>query len=191
MVALDCAAYVSTAPLDLSAVPADFVCVSFYKMFGFPTGFGALIGMRTRAVCERSSDSAELGGLVGDGRCLFRFHASRSSGMKLCLLLWQLCAVCRRSSDSANLVSMLALGRCVLSSCYTSARREQLWSSFFSSHVIVPFLINFVFSFLPFPALHSAEHQPACPAQAVVLRRRHAGCFGRGHGLPCGSGERG
>lgn len=45
MVVLDCAAYTATSPLDLSATPADFVCVSFYKMFGFPTGLGALVGM--------------------------------------------------------------------------------------------------------------------------------------------------
>ena len=41
---LDAAAYVPTNPLDVSAVDADFVCVSFYKMFGYPTGLGALIG---------------------------------------------------------------------------------------------------------------------------------------------------
>ena len=42
-VALDAAAYVPTSPLDLHAVPADYVCVSFYKMFGYPTGLGALV----------------------------------------------------------------------------------------------------------------------------------------------------
>ena len=42
-VVLDAAKYVSTSPLDLSAVSADFVAISFYKMFGFPTGLGALI----------------------------------------------------------------------------------------------------------------------------------------------------
>ncbi len=45
-VLLDAAAFVPTSPLDLSAVPADFVCVSFYKMFGFPTGLGVLIARR-------------------------------------------------------------------------------------------------------------------------------------------------
>jgi molybdenum cofactor sulfurtransferase len=42
-VLLDAAAFVPTNPLDLSRVPADFVCVSFYKMFGFPTGLGVLV----------------------------------------------------------------------------------------------------------------------------------------------------
>ena len=42
-VVLDAASFVSTSPLDLAACPADFVPISFYKMFGFPTGLGALI----------------------------------------------------------------------------------------------------------------------------------------------------
>ncbi|XP_054847805.1 molybdenum cofactor sulfurase [Eublepharis macularius] len=42
-VLLDAASYVSTSPLDLSAHQADFVPLSFYKMFGFPTGLGALL----------------------------------------------------------------------------------------------------------------------------------------------------
>ncbi|XP_040840596.1 molybdenum cofactor sulfurase [Ochotona curzoniae] len=42
-VLLDAACYVSTSSLDLSAHPADFVPISFYKIFGFPTGLGALL----------------------------------------------------------------------------------------------------------------------------------------------------
>lgn len=45
-VLLDTAAFVPTNRLDLGLVPADFVCVSFYKMFGLPTGVGALIARR-------------------------------------------------------------------------------------------------------------------------------------------------
>jgi molybdenum cofactor sulfurtransferase len=45
-VLLDAAAFVPTSQLDLGVVPADFTCVSFYKMFGFPTGVGALIARR-------------------------------------------------------------------------------------------------------------------------------------------------
>jgi hypothetical protein len=40
---LDAAAFAPTHPLDLTAVPADFVCISFYKLFGWPTGIGALV----------------------------------------------------------------------------------------------------------------------------------------------------
>jgi len=45
-VLLDAAAYVPTNRLSLREVKPDFVCVSFYKMFGFPTGVGALIAKR-------------------------------------------------------------------------------------------------------------------------------------------------
>ena len=42
-VLLDAAAFVPTNRLDLTAVQPDFVTVSFYKMFGYPTGVGALL----------------------------------------------------------------------------------------------------------------------------------------------------
>lgn len=42
-VLLDAAAFVPSGRLSLTATPADFVAISFYKMFGFPTGVGALI----------------------------------------------------------------------------------------------------------------------------------------------------
>lgn len=42
-VLLDAAAFVPTNRLDLKAVQPDFVSVSFYKMFGYPTGVGALL----------------------------------------------------------------------------------------------------------------------------------------------------
>jgi molybdenum cofactor sulfurtransferase len=41
-VLLDAAAYVPTNGLDLRAVKPDFIAISFYKMFGYPTGVGAL-----------------------------------------------------------------------------------------------------------------------------------------------------
>ena len=45
-VLLDCAAFVPTSRLDLSLWEPDFVAVSFYKMFGYPTGLGALLARR-------------------------------------------------------------------------------------------------------------------------------------------------
>jgi selenocysteine lyase/cysteine desulfurase len=45
-VLLDAAAYVPAHALSLRACPADFVAISFYKMFGYPTGVGALIARR-------------------------------------------------------------------------------------------------------------------------------------------------
>jgi selenocysteine lyase/cysteine desulfurase len=45
-VLLDAAAYVPTSALSLTRTPADFVACSFYKMFGYPTGMGALLARR-------------------------------------------------------------------------------------------------------------------------------------------------
>jgi selenocysteine lyase/cysteine desulfurase len=42
-VLLDAAAFVPTNDLDLSKWHPDFVSISFYKMFGYPTGVGCLI----------------------------------------------------------------------------------------------------------------------------------------------------
>ena len=46
-VLLDAAAYVPTNRLDLSIWHPDFVAISFYKMFGYPTGVGALLARRS------------------------------------------------------------------------------------------------------------------------------------------------
>eukprot|EP01035_Chromulina_nebulosa_P019493 gene19493-25379_t len=44
---LDASKLVSTSPLDLSMIETHerphFICLSFYKIFGYPTGLGALI----------------------------------------------------------------------------------------------------------------------------------------------------
>ncbi len=46
-VLLDAAAFVPTSRLDLTAAQPDFVTLSFYKMFGYPTGVGALLIRRS------------------------------------------------------------------------------------------------------------------------------------------------
>jgi selenocysteine lyase/cysteine desulfurase len=46
-VLLDAAAFVPTNRLDLRAVKPDFVAISFYKMFGYPTGVGCLLVRKT------------------------------------------------------------------------------------------------------------------------------------------------
>ncbi|KAL6562442.1 Molybdenum cofactor sulfurase [Orobanche gracilis] len=43
MVLIDAAKGSATSPPDLSKYKADFVVVSFYKLFGYPTGIGALV----------------------------------------------------------------------------------------------------------------------------------------------------
>jgi molybdenum cofactor sulfurtransferase len=45
-VLLDAAAFAPCQRLDLGAVRPDFVSLSFYKMFGYPTGVGALLARR-------------------------------------------------------------------------------------------------------------------------------------------------
>uniref|UniRef100_A0A1I7XVJ7 MOSC domain-containing protein n=1 Tax=Heterorhabditis bacteriophora TaxID=37862 RepID=A0A1I7XVJ7_HETBA len=42
-VCLDAASLVCSSPLDLSLIQPNFVVLSFYKMFGYPTGLGALL----------------------------------------------------------------------------------------------------------------------------------------------------
>jgi len=42
-VLLDAAKACCTSPPDLSKYPADFVAISFYKIFGYPSGLGALL----------------------------------------------------------------------------------------------------------------------------------------------------
>lgn len=45
-VLLDAAAFVPTNPLDLGRVHPEFVMVSWYKVFGFPTGVGSLLARK-------------------------------------------------------------------------------------------------------------------------------------------------
>ncbi|WP_313316461.1 aminotransferase class V-fold PLP-dependent enzyme [Stenotrophomonas sp.] len=47
MVLCDAAAFVPQARLDLSTHQPDFVAISFYKMFGYPTGAGCLIARKS------------------------------------------------------------------------------------------------------------------------------------------------
>jgi selenocysteine lyase/cysteine desulfurase len=46
-VLLDAAAFVATDRLDLTVVQPEFVTISFYKMFGYPTGVGCLLIRRS------------------------------------------------------------------------------------------------------------------------------------------------
>lgn len=45
-VLLDCAAYAPTNALDLCLIHPDFVPISFYKLFGYPTGVGCLLARK-------------------------------------------------------------------------------------------------------------------------------------------------
>ena len=48
--AVDAAAFVPTNALDLSRWNPDFVSLSFYKMFGYPTGVGCLLARKQALV---------------------------------------------------------------------------------------------------------------------------------------------
>ncbi|HEX3578309.1 MAG TPA: aminotransferase class V-fold PLP-dependent enzyme [Thermoanaerobaculia bacterium] len=45
-VLLDAAAFIPSHALSLRRCPADFAALSFYKLFGYPTGLGALVARR-------------------------------------------------------------------------------------------------------------------------------------------------
>jgi selenocysteine lyase/cysteine desulfurase len=45
-VLLDAAAFVATGVLDLRVIRPEFVAISFYKMFGYPTGTGVLLARK-------------------------------------------------------------------------------------------------------------------------------------------------
>ena len=45
-VLVDAAAFLPTNPLSLRRTPADFVALSYYKIFGYPSGIGALVARR-------------------------------------------------------------------------------------------------------------------------------------------------
>lgn len=75
LILLDAASLVSTSPLDLSLFPAHFITVSFYKMFGFPTGLGALL---VRNDCANLLQKSYFGGgTVSASISRTRFHIPR------------------------------------------------------------------------------------------------------------------
>ena len=71
-VLLDAAAFVPTNPLDLGRVKPDFVSISFYKMFGYPTGVGCLL-VRTASL-SRLNRPWYAGGTVNFATVQGRVH---------------------------------------------------------------------------------------------------------------------
>lgn len=80
---LDAAALVSTSPLDLSTCRPHFVTLSFYKMFGFPTGLGALLVRRDAAPLLRKSYYG--GGTVKATDSWTDFHVLRDQLHERCV----------------------------------------------------------------------------------------------------------
>ncbi|MBL8312638.1 MAG: aminotransferase class V-fold PLP-dependent enzyme [Rubrivivax sp.] len=71
-VLLDAAAFVPTNRLDLQAHGPDFVVMSFYKMFGYPTGVGCLLVRNDTLPCLRRPWFG--GGTVNFATVLGRLH---------------------------------------------------------------------------------------------------------------------
>ena len=83
-VLLDAAAYVPTNRLDLDQVRPDFVALSFYKMFGFPTGVGCLLVRKDRrSVLQRpwfAGGTITIASVQGDGHFLHDDEAGFEDG---------------------------------------------------------------------------------------------------------------
>ena len=102
---LDAAAFAPTNRLDLCAAPADFVSISFYKMFGYPTGVGSVA---CSPVClgrlERpwfAGGTINFASVQGQAHVLSPNEAAFEDGTLNYLQFpqWRLaCATCRRSA---------------------------------------------------------------------------------------------
>ncbi len=83
-VLVDAAAFVPTNRLDVDRIRPDFVTLSFYKIFGFPTGVGCLLVRRDRlAVLERpwfAGGTITIASVQGDGHYLHDDEAAFEDG---------------------------------------------------------------------------------------------------------------
>lgn len=81
---LDAAAFAPTNELHLDAVGADFVSLSFYKVFGYPTGVGALIARREALAGLRrpwfAGGTIAIASVRADGHRLVPGHAGFEDG---------------------------------------------------------------------------------------------------------------
>lgn len=83
-VLLDAAAFAPTNPLDLQKVNADFVCLSFYKMFGYPTGLGCLLVKKSTAralkKCSFAGGTVQMASTLKNGYILHENHEAFEEG---------------------------------------------------------------------------------------------------------------
>ena len=83
-VLLDASAFVPTNSLDLSAHQPDFVSVAFYKMFGYPTGLGALLIRKDKlALLQKpwfAGGTVTLASVMAEGHFLEATHARYEDG---------------------------------------------------------------------------------------------------------------
>ncbi len=83
-VLVDFAAFAPTNPVDLSRWKPDFVDLSFYKMFGYPTGIGCLIARKQALVKLRrpwfAGGTITIASVQGDGYYLAEGEAAFEDG---------------------------------------------------------------------------------------------------------------
>ncbi len=83
-VLLDAAAFVPTNRLDLAVYKPNFVSISFYKMFGYPTGIGLLLARRdTLSKLRRpwfAGGTITIASVQGDGHYLAKGEAAFEDG---------------------------------------------------------------------------------------------------------------
>ncbi|MCB9078866.1 MAG: aminotransferase class V-fold PLP-dependent enzyme [Anaerolineaceae bacterium] len=83
-VLLDAAAFVPTNRLDLSQIKPEFVAMSFYKMFGYPTGIGALLGRKPALAKLRrpwfAGGTVNFASVRGEGHYLAQNEAAFEDG---------------------------------------------------------------------------------------------------------------
>jgi molybdenum cofactor sulfurtransferase len=81
---LDAAAFAPTNRLDLSQVQPEFVSLSFYKIFGYPTGVGCLLARRTALAKLRRSwfagGTVAIASVQGNGHFLADGEAAFEDG---------------------------------------------------------------------------------------------------------------
>ena len=78
-VLVDCAAFAPTNRLDLSKWHPDFVSLSFYKIFGYPTGVGCLIARKLRRPWF-AGGTITIASVQGDGYYLQEGEAAFEDG---------------------------------------------------------------------------------------------------------------
>ena len=83
-VLLDAAAFVPSNRLDLSRYKPDFVSLSFYKMFGYPTGIGALLVKKsTFPILKKpwfAGGTVQIASVLVDGHFLHENHEKFEDG---------------------------------------------------------------------------------------------------------------
>lgn len=84
----DASALVSTGPLKLLPESPDFICLSFYKMFGYPTGLGGLLIKKSAKVDDLVKQLRVFsGGTVDAVSATTSFYVSKKAGRQYHLVL--------------------------------------------------------------------------------------------------------